>query len=164
MGYRGSWPRHMETVQERSSVSLTSTRSPPRQRSSMLRHPDDRIDLLDNPAVSTEKRRETVVLGAFIKAEIHVPNDFVGTVMKICQERRRPKGDALSLARSGDAELRSADVGGGVRLLRCAQVQHQGYASRTTSSPISARQNFVRLDLLVNGETVERAQHHHAPR
>ena len=66
------------------------------------------------PPLLTEKRRETVVLEPFIKAEIHVPNDFVGTVMKICQERRGVQKEMRYLARSGDAELRSADVRGGV--------------------------------------------------
>ena len=160
MGYRCGFLGllHMEIVQERLErefdLDLITTAPTVVYK---LRHPDDRIDLLDNPAkFPTEKRRETVVLEPFIKAEIHVPNDFVGTVMKICQERRGVQNEMRYL--SQDRVTLSYDLPMSEVVFDFFDVlksNTKGYASMDYELADFREADLVRLDLLVNGETVD---------
>jgi GTP-binding protein LepA len=160
MGYRCGFLGllHMEIVQERLErefdLDLITTAPTVVYQ---LKHPDGTVETLDNPAkFPNERRRETIVLEPYISAEIHVPNEFVGTVMRICQERRGEQKEMRYLTKDRvtlSYELPMSEVV--FDFFDVLKSNTKGYASMDYELSEFREADLIRLDLLVNGESVD---------
>jgi GTP-binding protein LepA len=111
---------------------------------------------LSNPADFPQLNEVEAVLEPMIRADIHVPEEFVGAVMKLCQERRGVQLD-LQYLTSNRVHLQYR--------LPLAEVvfdffDHlksitRGYASMDYELSGYEESELVRLDVLVNSERVD---------
>jgi GTP-binding protein LepA len=148
---------HMEIIQERLereyNIDLITTAPSVRYR--CVTRQDEVIEI-DNPAKLPEVGDIDRIEEPMISASIYVPPDYVGGVLKLCQERR---GIQKGLSYSGEKrmliryELPLAEVVFGFydRL----KSSTKGYASLDYEFLEYRASDLVRLDLLVNGEKVD---------
>ncbi len=78
---------------------------------------------LHNPADMPDTVRIDHIEEPWIEATILVPDEYLGAVLKLCQEPARTAEAAHLCRRARHAHLRAAAQRGGVRLLRPAQVR-----------------------------------------
>ena len=142
-----------------SSASSTSTSSRPRRRCATASTTTDGDDHRDRQPGEAARRRASIehIEEPIIAATIHVPQEYVGAIITLCQERR---GMQTGIDYAGDNRVivdYDLPLGrGGVRLLRQAEDASRAATPRsTTSSPDYREADLVRLDLLVNGERVD---------
>jgi GTP-binding protein LepA len=148
---------HMEIIQERLerefNLNLITTAPSVRYR---VRMPDGEIVELDNPAKVPDQGKYDGIEEPIINATIHLPQEYVGPIMQLCQERR------------GVQQGLHYDPGGRVRVvyeLPLAEVvfgfydrlktMSRGYASLDYEPAGYRESDLIRLDVLVNGERVD---------
>jgi GTP-binding protein LepA len=145
---------HMDIVQERleREYGLELVTSAPTVVYEVL-EPGGRVALVDNPSklpASIEELREPIIL-----ANILVPPEHVGPVIKLCQEKRGAQKKMLQLGTqmSLQYELPLAEVVLDFfdRLKSCSR----GYASFDYEFSHFQRAPLARLDLLINGDRVD---------
>ncbi|NLN61860.1 MAG: elongation factor 4 [Myxococcales bacterium] len=112
--------------------------------------------LVDNPARLPEVGKIARIEEPFIRASIHVPSDYVGPVIKLCEDRRGTQ-ESLDYAGPGRVILKYA--------LPMAEVLFdffdrlksvsRGYASMDYEIIGHRAGDLVRLDVLVNGDPVD---------
>jgi GTP-binding protein LepA len=110
---------------------------------------------LHNPADMPDPVKIDRIEEPWIKATILVPDEYLGAVLKLCQDRR---GVQLDLTYAGNARhggLRPAAQRGGVRLLRPAEVGVAGYASFDYHITGYREDDLVKMSILVNAEPVD---------
>ncbi|MDD5305974.1 MAG: translation elongation factor 4 [Deltaproteobacteria bacterium] len=118
--------------------------------------PDGTVMEIDNPAKMPEPSRMTSIEEPFIKTTVHVPAEYVGAIIKLCESRR---GVQVSLAYAGTERMIL------VYDLPMAEVLYdfydklksasRGYASMDYELIGHRGADLVRLDILVNGELVD---------
>ncbi|HRC57474.1 MAG TPA: translation elongation factor 4 [Kofleriaceae bacterium] len=148
---------HMEIIQERLErefgLNLITTAPSVRFR---IHLPGDEVLEVDNPAKVPDNGRFDKIEEPIIAATVHVPQEYVGPVMQLCQERR------------GVQQGLHYDPGGRVRVvyeMPLAEVVFgfydrlktlsRGYASLDYEPAGYREADLVRLDVLVNGERVD---------
>jgi GTP-binding protein LepA len=149
---------HMEIVQERLErefdLDLITTAPTVVYR---LRERDGSEVELDNPAkFPTDRMRDYTVLEPFLSADIHVPNEYVGTVMKLCQDRRGVQQQMKYLTQDRVTltyHLPMAEVV--YDFFDHLKSLTKGYASMDYEILDYRAADLVRLDLMVNGERVD---------
>lgn len=117
---------------------------------------DGTVQEIDNPAKIPDQGKIATIEEPFIRATIHVPSEFVGPVIKICEERRGCQ-ESLNYAGTGRVIL--------IYDLPMAEVLYdffdklksasKGYASMDYEVIGHRKGNLVRLDIMVNGEIVD---------
>jgi GTP-binding protein LepA len=147
---------HMEIIQERLerefNLNLITTAPSVRYR---LHHQGE-IEEVDNPAKVPDAGKIDVIEEPVITATVHLPQEYVGPIMQLCQERR------------GTQKGLHYDPGGRVRVvyeMPLAEVvfgfydrlktMSRGYASLDYEPAGYREADLVRLDVLVNGERVD---------
>jgi GTP-binding protein LepA len=148
---------HMEIIQERLerefNLNLITTAPSVRYRIHM---PDGETIEVDNPAKVPDQGNVDNIEEPIILATVHLPQDYVGPIMQLCQERR------------GVQQGLHYDPGGRVRVvyeMPLAEIvfgfydrlktMSRGYAS-LDYEPAGYRQaDLIRLDVLINGERVD---------
>ena len=148
---------HMEIIQERLerefNLNLITTAPSVRYRIHM---PDGETIEVDNPAKVPDQGHVDNIEEPIILATVHLPQDYVGPIMQLCQERR------------GVQQGLHYDPGGRVRVvyeMPLAEIvfgfydrlktMSRGYAS-LDYEPAGYRQaDLIRLDVLINGERVD---------
>ncbi len=148
---------HMEIVQERLEreydLDLIVTAPTVRYRSSCN---DGAVKEIDNPAKLPDAGRYDHIEEPIIAATIHVPQEYVGNIITLCQERR---GIQKGIDYAGDNrvlikyELPLAEVVFG--FYDKLKTISRGYASLDYELKDYAPADLVRIDLLVNGERVD---------
>jgi GTP-binding protein LepA len=148
---------HMEIVQERLerefSLSLIAT-APTVEYQVRLRSGD--VVEVDNPELLPDPTMIEAIEEPRIKATIIVPNDGVGAMMELCQERR---GEFLDMQyQPGDRVALTYD-------LPLAEIIHdfydqlksrsRGYASLDYEITGFRPENLVKLDILISGQRVD---------
>ena len=148
---------HMEIIQERLerefNLDLITTAPSVRYR---VRMTADEVVELDNPAKVPDQGKYEAIEEPVITATVHLPQEYVGPIMQLCQERR------------GIQKGMHYDPGGRVRIvyeLPLAEVvfgfydrlktMSRGYASLDYEPAGYRESELVRLDVLVNGERVD---------
>jgi GTP-binding protein LepA len=121
-----------------------------------VNRPDGTVMEIDNPSKMPEPARMTSIEEPFIKTTIHVPTEYVGAIIKLCEERR---GTQVSLSYAGPERVIL------VYDLPMAEVLYdfydklksasRGYASMDYELIGHRAADLVRLDILVNGELVD---------
>jgi GTP-binding protein LepA len=148
---------HMEIVQERLEreydLDLIVTAPSVIYQVNML---DGSIQMIDNPATLPEPQARRSIAEPYVKLEIYAPNNYNGTLMELCQERRGSFIDIKYITTDRIAlhyELPLAEVV--TDFFDQMKSRTKGYASMEYSL-IGYRENFlVRLDVLINGEKAD---------
>jgi GTP-binding protein LepA len=148
---------HMEIVQERLEreydLDLIVTAPSVIYQVNML---DGSIQMIDNPATLPEPQARRSIAEPYVKLEIYAPNNYNGTLMELCQERRGSFIDMKYITTDRIAlhyELPLAEVV--TDFFDQMKSRTKGYASMEYSL-IGYRENFlVRLDVLINGEKAD---------
>ncbi|WP_428264793.1 translation elongation factor 4 [Haliangium sp.] len=148
---------HMEIIQERlereHDIDLITTAPSVRYR---VHFADGEVEEVDNPAKIPDVGKFKAIEEPIILATVHVPQEYVGPVMQLCEERRGTQ-KALNYAVSGRVqviyELPLSEVVFGFydRL----KTLSRGYASLDYEPAGYRISDLIRLDVLVNGEKVD---------
>jgi hypothetical protein len=96
-----------------------------------------------------------------------VPDEYLGAILKLCQDRRGIQKRPDLRRRPRHADLRAAAQRGGVRLLRPAEIDLRGYASFDYHQIGYREGDLVKMSILVNNEPVDALSmivHRAAPR
>jgi GTP-binding protein LepA len=148
---------HMEIIQERlereHDLDLITTAPSVRYR---VHHSDGTVEEMDNPAKVPDLGKYKAIEEPLIKAAIHVPQEYVGPVVQLCEERRGTQ-QGIQYGHSGRVQV--------IYLLPLAEVVFgfydrlktlsRGYASLDYEPAGYGHADLVRLDVLVNGEKVD---------
>ncbi|MDQ3265720.1 MAG: translation elongation factor 4 [Myxococcota bacterium] len=150
---------HMEIVQERLereyNLSLITTAPSVVYR---VTNQQDQILLIDNPAQLPPVQNIKLLEEPILTVNIHVPNDFLGQVLKLCQDRRGVQKDLKYLGTSGKRvqvtyEMPLAEVV--FDFFDRLKSVTRGYASLDYELKGYQEADLVKLDLLINGEPLD---------
>ncbi len=148
---------HMEVVQERLEreydLNLVTTAPSVVYRVSKS---DGEIIEIDNPAHFPPRNEVEKVEEPFVKAEIGVPDDYIGSVMELCENNRGKYLEMEYLDRSRVVlryEMPMSEIITDFfdRLKSCSQ----GYATLDYEREGYKEENLVKLDILVNKNSVD---------
>jgi GTP-binding protein LepA len=150
---------HMEIVQERLereyNLSLITTAP-----SVVYRITDSQggVMLVDNPAKLPPVQKIAKFEEPILTCHIHVPNDYLGAVLKLCQDRRGVQKDMKYLGTSGSRvqvtyEMPLAEVV--FDFFDKLKSVSRGYASLDYELAGYVESDLVRLDILINGDPVD---------
>ncbi|WNG26561.1 elongation factor 4 [Cystobacter fuscus] len=150
---------HMEIVQERLereyNLSLITTAP-----SVVYRITDSQGEVLhvDNPAKLPPVQKIAKFEEPVLTCHIHVPNDYLGAVLKLCQDRRGVQKDMKYLGTSGTRvqvtyEMPLAEVV--FDFFDKLKSVTRGYASLDYELAGYVEADLVRLDILINGDPVD---------
>ena len=148
---------HMEIIQERLErefqVELIATAPSVIYRVDTT---DGRTLTIDNPSKLPEPAKISALYEPYVKMDIHVPNDFVGNVFKLCEEKRGIQKNMGYLTQNRviiTYELPFAEIV--YDFFDRLKSGTKGYASMDYE-PIDYREsNLVKLDILLNGDPVD---------
>ncbi len=148
---------HMDVVEERLereyNLNLIAT-SP----SVIYRvHKTDRtVEEIDNPAALPPAQKIDFIEEPYVKAEIMVPKDYVGTMMELCQKKR---GEYVDLQMLDDTRMElvyqmplSEIIFDFFDKMKSAT---KGYASFDYSFSGYRKSDLQKLDILINGQPVD---------
>ena len=117
---------------------------------------DGRTLTIDNPSKLPEPAKISALYEPYVKMDIHVPNDFVGNVFKLCEEKRGIQKNMGYLTQNRviiTYELPFAEIV--YDFFDRLKSGTKGYASMDYE-PIDYREsNLVKLDILLNGDPVD---------
>ncbi|ATB39063.1 elongation factor 4 [Cystobacter fuscus] len=150
---------HMEIVQERLereyNLSLITTAP-----SVVYRITDSQgaVTHVDNPAKLPPVQKIARFEEPVLTCHIHVPNDYLGAVLKLCQDRRGVQKDMKYLGTSGTRvqvtyEMPLAEVV--FDFFDKLKSVTRGYASLDYELAGYVEADLVRLDILINGDPVD---------
>jgi GTP-binding protein LepA len=148
---------HMEIIQERlereHDLDLITTAPSVRFK---VHTPEGEVVEVDNPAKIPDVGKYQAIEEPMIQATVHVPQEYVGPIVQLCEERRGiQKG--INYGHSGRVqvvyELPLSEVVFGFydRL----KTLSRGYASLDYEPAGYRESDLIRLDILVNGEKVD---------
>ena len=148
---------HMEIIQERLErefeVGLIATAPSVIYR---VETTDGATLEIDNPSRLPDPSKIRALYEPYVRMDIHVPNEFVGNVMKLCEEKRGAQKDLHYLAANRVVvtyELPFAEIV--YDFFDRLKSVTRGYASMDYE-PVDYRpSDLVRLDILLNGEPVD---------
>ena len=148
---------HLEIIQERlerefnldliaTAPSVVYKINLTRRQQIELHNPVDMPDVVQDRAKSKEP---------WIKATILTPDEYLGAVLKLCQDRRgvQKRADLCRHPRHG--QIRPAAQRSGVRLLRPAEVGVEGLRLVRLSRSPTTEGDLVKMSILVNDEPVD---------
>ncbi len=148
---------HMEIIQERLErefeVALIATAPSVVYK---VETSDGKTLEIDNPAHLPDATKIRALYEPYVSMDIHAPNEYVGNVMKLCEEKRGTQKNLHYLATNRVVvtyELPFAEIVYDFfdKLKSCTR----GYASMDYQ-PVDYRESdLVRLDILLNGEPVD---------
>ena len=148
---------HMEIIQERLErefeVGLIAT-------APSVVYKVDTVDgktlEIDNPSHLPDPTKTRALYEPYVSMDIHVPNEYVGNVMKLCEEKRGTQKNLHYLAANRVVvtyEMPFAEIV--YDFFDRLKSATRGYASMDYQ-PIDYRaSDLVRLDILLNGEPVD---------
>ncbi|HET6613079.1 MAG TPA: translation elongation factor 4 [Kofleriaceae bacterium] len=148
---------HMEIVQERlereHEINLITTAPSVCYRVHLA---DGTVEEIDNPAKIPDLGKFRMIEEPIIRATIHVPQEHVGGVLKLCEDRRGEQ-EGLTYGTAGRVQvvyklpLGEMVFGFYDRL----KTLSRGYASLDYEPAGYREADLVRLDVLVNGDRVD---------
>ena len=150
---------HMEIVQERLereyNLSLISTA--PSVVYQVTTKKDETL-LIDNPSKLPAVQHIERMEEPFLNCNIHVPNEYLGAVLKLCQDRRGIQKDMKYLGSSGQrVQVTYAMPLAEIVFDFFDQLKSvtRGYASLDYELAEYVEAPLVKLDILINGEPVD---------
>ncbi|MGQ0507317.1 MAG: translation elongation factor 4, partial [Myxococcaceae bacterium] len=150
---------HMEIVQERLereyNLSLITTAPSVVYRVFTVKKEELRID---NPAKLPAQQHIEHLEEPLLTCHIHVPNDYLGAILKLCQDRRGVQKDIKYLGSSGQRVQVTYDMPLSEVVFdffdKLKSVT-RGYASLDYELAGYVEADLVKLDILINGEAVD---------
>ena len=148
---------HMEIVQERleREFGLDLITTTPTVEYKVVTH-DGQAVLVENPALLPPAQEFERIEEPFILASIHLPTDYVGNVMTLCQERRGVQRTLKYLGASRVAleyELPLNEVV--IDFYDRMKSVSRGYASFDYTFLETRPADLVKIDVRINGEVVD---------
>jgi len=148
---------HMEIIQERlereHDLELITTAPSVQYKVHM---PDGNVELVENPAKIPDLGKFKGIEEPMIKSTVHVPQEYVGPVVQLCEERRgTQKGIVYNNAGRVQIvyEMPLAEVVFG--FYDKLKTLSRGYASLDYEPAEYQMADLVRLDVLINGDKVD---------
>jgi GTP-binding protein LepA len=148
---------HMEIIQERLErefeMDLIATAPSVVYK---LRTSDGREIAIDNPAKLPNPAQIAELSEPYVRLDIHVPNEYVGNVMKLCEEKRGQRkniGYVTSKRVIVTYEMPFAEIV--FDFFDRLKSVTRGYASMDYELLGPRSSDLVRLDILLNGEPVD---------
>lgn len=148
---------HMEIIQERLErefeVGLIATAPSVVYR---VDTNDGKTLEIDNPSHLPDQTKLQALYEPYVAMDIHVPNEFVGNVMKLCEEKRGTQKNLHYLAANRvvlSYELPFAEIV--YDFFDRLKSATRGYASMDYHPLDYRASNLVRLDIMLNGEIVD---------
>ncbi len=150
---------HMEIVQERLEreygLDLITTAPSVVYR---VTSSSGEVLMVDNPAKLPPVQKIELFEEPILTCHIHVPNDYLGAVLKLCQDRRGVQKDMKYLGSSGQRvqvtyELPLAEVV--FDFFDKLKSVTRGYASLDYELADYQESDLVKLDILINGDPVD---------
>ena len=111
---------------------------------------------IDNPSRLPDAGRISALYEPYVRIDIHVPGEFVGNVLKLCEEKRGVQKNMGYLAQNRVVityELPFAEIV--FDFFDRLKSVTRGYASMDYEVIDYRASNLVRLDILLNGEPVD---------
>ena len=112
--------------------------------------------MIDNPAVLPDPQKRESIEEPYVRMEIYTPNNYNGTLMRLCQERRGEFIDMKYITTERVTliyELPLAEVV--TDFFDQMKGRTQGYASMEYQLIGYRRNDLVRLDVLINNEKAD---------
>ncbi len=148
---------HMEIIQERLErefqVELIATAPSVIYK---VETTDGQTTDIDNPSRLPDAGRISALYEPYVRIDIHVPGEFVGNVLKLCEEKRGVQKNMGYLAQNRVVityELPFAEIV--FDFFDRLKSVTRGYASMDYEVIDYRASNLVRLDILLNGEPVD---------
>jgi GTP-binding protein LepA len=148
---------HMEIVQERLerefNIGLIATAPSVVYKVLTV---DGEEKYIENPAALPDPTKIEGLYEPYVRMEIHVPNEFVGNVFKLCEEKRGIQKDMRYLAVNRviiTYELPFAEIV--YDFFDKLKSLTRGYASMDYEIIDYRQSNLVKLDMLINGDPVD---------
>ena len=148
---------HMEIIQERLErefdVDLIATAPSVIYK---IKTVDGKTVDIDSPAKLPDPTKIDTLYEPFVRCEIHVPDEYVGNVLKLCEEKRGVQKDLKYLTSNRviiTYELPFAEIV--YDFFDKLKSYTRGYASMDYEIIDYRDSNLVKLDLLINGEPVD---------
>lgn len=148
---------HMEIVQERLEreydLDLIVTAPSVIYKVNMI---DNEILMIDNPATLPDPQKRESIEEPYVRMEIYAPNEYNGTLMGLCQERRGDFIDMKYITTNRVTliyELPLAEVV--TDFFDQMKSRTKGYASMEYHLIGYRRNDLVRLDVLINSEKAD---------
>ena len=147
---------HMEIIQERleREFNLDLITTAPSVVYQVHRTDGERVRV-DNPAKLPPPHLIERIEEPFVKMSIHVPQEYVGAVLALCQDKR---GNQVGMAASGDRFIITYELPFGEVLFdfhdKLKSVS-RGYASMDYELIDYRPGNLVKVDMLVNGDPLD---------
>ena len=111
---------------------------------------------IDNPSKMPDPMRIESMYEPFVRMEVHVPNDYVGAVFKLCEEKRGIQKDMKYLTSTRVVvtyELPFAEIM--YDFFDKLKSSTKGYASLDYEILDYRQADLVKLDILLNGDPVD---------
>ena len=111
---------------------------------------------IDNPSRLPDPSKIRALYEPYVRMDIHVPNEYVGNVMKLCEEKRGEQKNLHYLAANRVVvtyELPFAEIV--YDFFDRLKSVTRGYASMDYEPTDYRPSDLVRLDILLNGEPVD---------
>ncbi|CDQ39599.1 MULTISPECIES: translation elongation factor 4 [Virgibacillus] len=148
---------HMEIIQERIerefNIELITTAPSVIYE---VEQANDEIISIDNPSVMPDPQQIKDVREPFVKATVMVPNDYVGSVMEICQKKR---GQFIDMEYLDEIRV---NITYHIPLSEIVydffdqlKSQTKGYASFDYDIIGYRSSDLVKMDILLNGDTID---------
>ena len=117
---------------------------------------DGEVVMVDNPATLPEPQKRESIEEPYVRLEIYAPNDFNGTLMSLCQDRRGDFVDMKYITTDRVTLIYEVPLAEVVTdFFDQMKSRTKGYASMEYQL-IGYRQNdLVRLDVLINYEKAD---------
>ena len=148
---------HMEIIQERLerefNVDIITTAPSVIYK---VRKTDGSVVDIDNPAHLPEPGNMESMSEPYVRCEIHVPDEYVGNVMKLCEEKRGLQKDMKYITSSRAIityELPFAEIV--YDFFDKLKSGTRGYASMDYEIIDYRESKLVKLDMLINGDPVD---------
>ncbi|NET09000.1 MAG: elongation factor 4 [Symploca sp. SIO2B6] len=148
---------HMEIVQERLereyNLDLITTAPSVIYRVTTI---DGEIEMIDNPCMLPDPQYREKIEEPYVKVEMIVPEEFVGTLMELSQDRRGDFKDMKYLTQGRTTlvyELPLAEVV--TDFFDQMKSRSRGYASMEYQLIGYRTNHLVKLDVLINGDKVD---------
>lgn len=148
---------HMEIIQERLErefeVGLIATAPSVVYKIDTM---DGKTLEIDNPSHLPDPTKIHALYEPYVNMDIHVPNEYVGNVMKLCEEKRGTQKNLHYLASNRVVvtyELPFAEIV--YDFFDRLKSATRGYASMDYHPLDYRASDLVRLDIMLNGETVD---------
>jgi GTP-binding protein LepA len=148
---------HMEIIQERIErefkISLITTAP------SVIYHvtkTDGDMVKIDNPSLMPDPQKVEFIEEPYVRAKVMVPNDYVGSVMELCQGKRGIFGDMQYLDENRVSityEIPLSEIV--YDFFDQLKSNTKGYASFDYELIGYKQSKLVKMDILLNGETVD---------